>query len=132
MDKAIALLLHYGFDLSGYTTDDLYRAFSKYDANWVQSAVVECIFQGRYKAVSVLQLLVAWAKRGAMKCHFTKEFERLICQDIPVPEPVNLAPVSSSTTPAQPTLYRHAIGSFDLSPSDSPFLHRLIHMCADE
>lgn len=130
MDKMIALVLHYKFDLGGYTTNDLRRAWHRYDLSWVQTAIVECIFQGRFKAIAILQLLSTWERRGVVKTHFSREYERLICTGVipdevvqPEQEP-NLSP-----PPVSPELYRHAIGSLSLQAVDSPFLQKLRNMC---
>lgn len=81
MEIAIALLRHYGFDFGGYTTNDLVRAWSSFDPEWVRQAVIEALFQGRYKAISVNQILIFWERKGEIICHHNREFERLICGD---------------------------------------------------
>lgn len=81
MEIAIALLRHYGFDFGGYTTNDLVRAWSSFDPEWVRQAIIEALFQGRYKAISVNQILIFWERKGEIICHHNREFERLICGD---------------------------------------------------
>ncbi|MEE3717860.1 hypothetical protein V2H45_14050 [Tumidithrix elongata RA019] len=81
MDTVIAMLQYYSFDLGGYTTDDLARVWSKYESSWVRLAIVESLFQGRYKAVSVNQILSFWERKGEPHCRFNREFERLVCGD---------------------------------------------------
>ncbi|CAN1208725.1 hypothetical protein TUMEXPCC7403_00790 [Tumidithrix helvetica PCC 7403] len=81
MDTVIAMLQYYSFDLGGYTTDDLARVWSKYESSWVRLAIVESLFQGRYKAVSVNQILTFWERKGEPHCRFNREFERLVCGD---------------------------------------------------
>ncbi len=115
MDSAIALLLHYNFELGGYTIDDLRCIWSRYDSVWVQWAIIECLFQGRYKAVSVLQLLKFWERRGRAKCHYTKDFERLICADLVA---VDVSPMKTE-----------ASRPLQITTPDSPFLTRLQEMC---
>lgn len=81
---AIALLDHYGFDLSGYKPEELVQKWlQNYNANWVRLAVVEALYQGRYKAVSVEQILAVWARRKRTLYHFNHEFERLISRKLP-------------------------------------------------
>ena len=46
-------------------------------------ATIEALFLGRYKSISVEQLLMQWAKRGRPLFRHTKEFERLISQKLP-------------------------------------------------
>jgi hypothetical protein len=83
-ELAIALLTHYSFDLSGYTARELiYRWQNQYPENWLHSAVVEALYQGRYKAISVQQILAFWQRRGQVVYHFNMEFERLICSQFP-------------------------------------------------
>ncbi len=78
------LLNHYGFELRGYTAQQLIGYWSKkYHPLWVRLAVVEALYQGRYKAVSVEQILNFWSRKGAPTFHFNHEFERLICRKLP-------------------------------------------------
>ena len=81
---AAALLIHYSFDLGGYTAQQLIDHWLKdFSANWICSAVIESLYQGRYKAVSVEQILAFWRRRGLASYHFNHEFERLICGNLP-------------------------------------------------
>jgi hypothetical protein len=84
MEIAIALLQHYSFDLGGYTINDLTRAWSDFKPEWVRQAVIESLFQGRYKAVSVNQILHLWERKGEPTCRYNHEFERLVCGDVAV------------------------------------------------
>jgi hypothetical protein len=81
---AIALLRHYGFELRGYTPEELVTLWLKnYPAHWVRLAVIEALYQGRYKAISVEQILAVWTRRGQPIHRFTHEFERLISRKLP-------------------------------------------------
>lgn len=81
---AVALLNHYGFELRGYRAEELVNLWLKsYPANWVRLAVVEALYQGRYKAVSVEQILAVWTRRGHPIHRFNHEFERLISRKLP-------------------------------------------------
>ncbi|MBW4635429.1 MAG: hypothetical protein KME30_27115 [Iphinoe sp. HA4291-MV1] len=83
-DLAIALLIHYSFDLSGYSASELVDFWQKqYPGNWLHLAVIEALYQGRYKGISVQQILTCWQRRGQAICHFNMEFERLICSKFP-------------------------------------------------
>jgi hypothetical protein len=84
MEIAISLLQHYSFDLGGYTIKDLTRAWSSFNPEWVRQAVIESLFQGRYKAVSVNQILHLWERKGEPNCRYNHEFERLVCGDVAV------------------------------------------------
>ncbi|NEP02010.1 MAG: hypothetical protein F6K58_25805 [Symploca sp. SIO2E9] len=81
---AVALLSHYGFELRGYSAQELVNLWlDKYQANWVRLGVIEALYQGRYKAVSVDQILAVWARRGQPIYRFNHEFERLISRKLP-------------------------------------------------
>mgnify|MGYP004474391021 CR=1 FL=1 len=83
-DLAIALLIHYSFDLTGYSASELVDLWQKqYPGNWLHLAVIEALYQGRYKAISVQQILTCWQRRGQAIFHFNMEFERLICSKFP-------------------------------------------------
>ncbi|MEC4816565.1 MAG: hypothetical protein SAK29_25355 [Scytonema sp. PMC 1069.18] len=83
-DLAIALLIHYSFDLSGYSASELVDIWEQqYPGNWLHLAVIEALYQGRYKAISVQQILTCWQRRGQAIFHFNMEFERLICSKFP-------------------------------------------------
>ena len=84
LDLAAALLIHYSFDLSGYTASELVNRWqTQYPLNWLHLAVIEALYQGRYKAFSVQQILTFWQRRGQAIFHFNMEFERLICSKFP-------------------------------------------------
>lgn len=78
------LLNHYGFELMGFTAQELLIEWvKKYPVLWVRLAVVEALYQGRYKAVSVEQILNFWLRKSDPIFHFNHEFERLICRKLP-------------------------------------------------
>ena len=79
-----ALLTCYGFDLRGTTPQGLINDWLKnYSSLWIRWAVVEALYQGRYKAVSVEHLLNFWSRRGEPIFRFNSEFERLITNKLP-------------------------------------------------
>lgn len=81
---AAVLLVHYSFELAGYKAEELISQWLKnYSANWVRLAVIEALYQGRYKSISVEQILTVWSRRGRALYHFNHEFERLICRKFP-------------------------------------------------
>jgi hypothetical protein len=83
-DLAVALLIHYSFDLGGYHASELIYIWQhQYPVDWLHIAVVEALYQGRYKGVSVQQILTMWTRRGQATYHFNMEFERLICGKFP-------------------------------------------------
>ncbi|MBD2080669.1 hypothetical protein [Leptolyngbya sp. FACHB-17] len=78
------LLTHYSFDLGENNAQQLADSWqSSYSANWVRWAVIEALYQGRYKAVSVEQILQLWQRRQQPCYHFNYEFERLVCNNFP-------------------------------------------------
>ncbi len=83
-ELAVELLIHYSFDLSGYSASELMSRWQqRYPDSWVHLAVVEALYQGRYKAISVEQILALWQRRGQAYYHFNMEFERLVCSRFP-------------------------------------------------
>lgn len=85
MQQLIEVLIeNYGFELSNETPQELaVRWLEEYEAHWVRLAIIEALYLGRYKAVSVEQILNLWLSRGQPRFHFTHEFERLICRRLP-------------------------------------------------
>ncbi|MDJ0703349.1 MAG: hypothetical protein QNJ46_08720 [Leptolyngbyaceae cyanobacterium MO_188.B28] len=79
-EEAATLLQLYSFDLAGYSTDQLVAGWEQiYSERWIRSAVIEALYQGRYKAVSVEKILVVWLRRGQPLRHFNHEFEKIVC-----------------------------------------------------
>ncbi|MDZ8050069.1 MAG: hypothetical protein RMX68_031180 [Aulosira sp. ZfuVER01] len=121
-ELAMALLTHYSFDLSGYSASELIRRWkNQYPIEWLHIAVIEALYQGRYKAVSVQQILNFWHRRGQATYHFNMEFERLICSKFPesltsIPTPV-LYPAKKIATPVEKTNYHLASSSANAEPS---------------
>lgn len=78
-----ALLTYYSFDLHGCAIDQLVQKWlSKYPPKWVMSAVVEALYQGRYKAASVNSILFLWYLRGQPLHHFDYEFLDIVCGNL--------------------------------------------------
>ncbi|MEA5594139.1 hypothetical protein [Rivularia sp. UHCC 0363] len=81
---AVSLLTHYSFDLGGYGASELVKRWeNQYPSNWVHLGIIEALYQGRYKAVSVQQILTLWLRRNYPSYHFNLEFESLICNKLP-------------------------------------------------
>jgi len=101
MQQLIEVLIeNYGFELSDETPQDLaVRWLEEYQAHWVRLAIIEALYLGRYKAVSVEQILNLWSSRGQPKFHFTHEFERLICRRLPTA----LRQLARETEPEEPS-----------------------------
>jgi hypothetical protein len=80
----MALLSQYSFDLADKTAEQvIIEWLTEYPQNWIDLAVIEALYQGRYKAFSASQILSLWQRRGKPTYHFTAEFEHLVCQNIP-------------------------------------------------
>lgn len=80
-DQACRLLQEYSFDLDGYRPSGLVLIWQEQleaESSWICSAVVEALYQGRYKAFSVEQILRVWKRRGHPIRHFNHDFERVI------------------------------------------------------
>ncbi len=81
--SASALLAYYGFDLNGLNLDQIvYSWLGNYPAKWVIAAVVEALYQGRYKAASVNSILSLWCLRGQPVHHFDYEFADIVCSQL--------------------------------------------------
>lgn len=73
------LMARYSFDVGPYALNQwIDQWLIQYPALWLRSAVVEALYQGRYKAVSVWQILDLWQRRGQPLQHFNREFERMV------------------------------------------------------
>jgi hypothetical protein len=72
-------MTRYSFDMQGNELDrwiDLW--LRQYPPEWLPKAVIEALYQGRYKAISVWQILELWRRRGKPLQHFGRDFERMI------------------------------------------------------
>ncbi len=121
------LLTHYSFDLDGYTSPQLVTHWLRnYPANWLRAAVIEALYQGRYKAVSVDQILSMWQRRGQPRQHFNLEFERIVCGQFPrglSVIPLGTPAAAPAPAPEPPRLDYAPSGDFPLAthqPTPSP------------
>jgi hypothetical protein len=82
--QTLALIDSYDFDLGGYSAEELVQDWLDiYHISWIRLATIEALYQGRYKAVSIEQILGVWLRMGNPNPHFSYEFERLICRKLP-------------------------------------------------
>lgn len=73
--SALILLTHYSFDLQGFNAQNLTSSWLyHYPQKWVIAAIVEALYQGRYKADSVSRILSSWQLKGHPMPHFDHEF----------------------------------------------------------
>ncbi len=110
---ALCLLRYYGFELDTQTVEDqMAEWLEQHPARMIVQGIVEALYQGRYKIVSVNQILSLWHRRGQTICHFSHEFERLVGGNLPAavqPPPQPVEPTAPSA-PAKPTLsYREML-----------------------
>lgn len=74
----------YGLELDGDRVDTLVASWlQKYDNSWIIKAIVESLYRGRYKIVSVDNILRDWQRLGRPRYNFTPEYEREILQNLP-------------------------------------------------
>lgn len=98
---ATTLLVHYCFELGMYTAEELVTHWlNNYPTKWVRLAIIEALYQGRYKAVSVDQILSSWHRRGQATFHFNHDFERIVCRQFP--QMLVEKPESEPETASQP------------------------------
>ena len=96
--QAAVLLEGYRFELGGHDARQWVSLWLEfYRPSWIRDAVVEALYQGRYKSVSVRQILELWQRRGQPIRHVTHDFEAAVCREF---GEVKLAPIK--TTPALP------------------------------
>jgi hypothetical protein len=82
--QARSLIDSYAFDLGYVDAESLLKYWLElYQASWIRLATVEALYLGRYKAISIEQILNVWLRIGSPNPHFTYEFERLICRKLP-------------------------------------------------
>ena len=107
------LLIDYSFDLNGYITDELIACWhNTYPLSWLHLAVIEALYQGRYKAISVRQILAIWHKKGQVCCHFNLEFENLICRQFTEKLAPSTGKSKSNKTPKLPQKQKHHLLAF--------------------
>ncbi len=80
--QAAVLLEGYRFELGGHDARQWVSLWLEfYRPNWIRDAVVEALYQGRYKSVSVRQILELWHRRGQPIRHVTHDFEAAVCRE---------------------------------------------------
>lgn len=74
-----SLVQDYSFDVDAYAMDSVIADWLReFDLIWVSHAITEALYQGRYKIVSIDQILRLWQRRGHPIRHFNREFETII------------------------------------------------------
>ncbi len=80
--QAAALLENYHFELGHHDARQWVSLWLEfYGPNWIREAVIEALYQGRYKSVSVRQILELWQRRDQPIRHASHEFEAAVCRE---------------------------------------------------
>ena len=83
-EQLIELISRYGFDLEGQSPEFwIAQCRQDYPVEWIYLAIMEALHQGRYKIISIEQILRLWLKRGSSVYHFGEDFEFLINRTVP-------------------------------------------------
>ena len=79
-----SLMTSYSFDTNQYSVETIVRQWQKnYRVHWIYLATIEALYLGRYKAISIEQILNGWYRRGQPNTHFNGDFERVISRKLP-------------------------------------------------
>lgn len=127
------LLDSYSFDTNQCNIECLiYEWLKDYKIEWVYLATIEALFLGRYKVVSIKQILTIWGRLGSPKTHFSGDFERFIGRDLPkhsaaksIADIDELEPQEEEIMP-QPNIASDEIISEEVNSSQQTPLNKLI------
>jgi hypothetical protein len=82
--QVTTILNRYRFETRGYNSQELLETWlPEYSLDWIRMAVLEALYRGRYKTISVEEILKSWQRRGRPTYNFTPDFERLVCKNLP-------------------------------------------------
>lgn len=106
------LLCYYKFALDGRSAPHVLQQWAKdYPVEWIHLAIVEALYQGRYKAISVEQILTMWHRRQQAQPHFDSDFAQMIRQRLPKnlkrPEPEPQSPIAALAEEIQANAHLH-------------------------
>ncbi len=80
--QAAALLENYHFELGHHDARQWVSLWLEfYPPRWIREAAIEALYQGRYKSVSVRQILELWQRREQPIRHASHEFEAAVCRE---------------------------------------------------
>lgn len=110
--QAITLIKSFSLELDSYSPESqvLYW-LNYYRAAWIRDAIIEAVYQGRYKIISVQHILSIWKRRGQPVCHFTSGFEQVIAAQLGTPMHLSTSMLSSPTQPFDRFSNRHTTPS---------------------
>ncbi|WP_338442061.1 hypothetical protein VZH09_02910 [Synechococcus elongatus IITB7] len=81
---AVIYLLERYFELSAARAAEVLQNLrARHPEAWIYPATVEAIYQGRYRWVSIAQILSLWQRRGQPNCHYSPDYERLLLGEVP-------------------------------------------------
>jgi hypothetical protein len=76
---APTVLRAYGFEMDeSRLTRTLAEWEEGYGREWMILALVEALHQGRYKLMSIGQILICWKRRGEPRISFDRGFQRMV------------------------------------------------------
>jgi hypothetical protein len=120
------LICRYGFDLDDVASQDwIIRWMSNFPSQWIYLAILEALHQGRYKIISVEQLLNRWLRKGRPSYHFKEDFESLINRAIPEELLTKIKEPSEYNPSLKP---ESSIEKFIVQSKASDFYDRLKHL----
>ncbi|MEM1256261.1 MAG: hypothetical protein AAGI69_27815 [Cyanobacteria bacterium P01_H01_bin.21] len=98
--QAITLIKAFSLELNQYSPESqvLYW-LNQHRAAWIRDAIIEAVYQGRYKVISVQHILLIWQRRGQPVRHFTSGFEQVIAAQLGTPLHLSTATASQPTSP---------------------------------
>lgn len=121
-EQAITLIKSFSLELNEYSPESqvLYW-LNKYRAPWIRDAIIEAIYQGRYKIVSVQHILTIWQRRGQPVRHFTSGFEQVMAAQLGAPLHLSThMATSQSVAISEPMGTGGMPDNHDIEPSPMP------------
>lgn len=115
------LLTSYSFEAEDYHPTEAVIAgwLAEFGPVWVSHAITEALYQGRYKVISIDQILKLWQRRGQPIRHFNREFESIILgQSLLCPTGYGDGAESSAVRRALPSIAPTSLDSEADAPSE--------------
>lgn len=82
-ESTFTLLHNYSFESAEVDLSNLvFNWLNLYPSKWVVAAIVEAIYQGRYKVESVSRILNSWHEKGYPSHHFDYDFADVVCKKL--------------------------------------------------
>jgi hypothetical protein len=112
-------LLEQYFDLGSRESDAAMTDWlQQYELLWIHSAILEALYQGRYKVLSIESILRLWGRRGQPLRHYNREFESIISgQRMLFPSPLAVGEPDPQTALRSAPISSHAALAY--SPPES-------------